>query len=174
MFDIGFSELAIIGLVALIVIGPEELPRVARTVGHLLGRLRRYVSDVKSDISREMELAELHRMKDEVQDAARSFEQSINDQARAFDQEMREAVAPIGDALADTRASLHGLAHDPASATPELAAAAPDAEVSVAALPESTSVATDSEQDARDENQLDLFGGSPAVAAVPAEPVSRS
>ena len=59
MFDIGFSELVLIGLVALIVIGPERLPRVARTAGHLLGRLQRYVSDVKADINREIQLEEL-------------------------------------------------------------------------------------------------------------------
>ena len=61
MFDIGFSELAAIGVVALIVIGPERLPKVARTAGHLLGRLQRYVSTVKADISREMELDELKK-----------------------------------------------------------------------------------------------------------------
>src|SRR5262249_15870907 len=56
MFDIGFSELLVIGVVALIVIGPERLPRVARTVGVLAGRLQRYVADVKADINREIEL----------------------------------------------------------------------------------------------------------------------
>ena len=58
MFDIGFSELLVIAVVALIVIGPERLPKVARTVGHLIGRMQRYVNDVKADISREMELDE--------------------------------------------------------------------------------------------------------------------
>ena len=59
MFDIGFSELMVIGIVALLVLGPERLPKVARTTGHLLGRLQRYVADVKSDINREMQLDEL-------------------------------------------------------------------------------------------------------------------
>ena len=63
MFDIGFSELVVIGIVALLVLGPERLPKVARTTGHLLGRLQRYVSDVKSDINREMQLDELKRKK---------------------------------------------------------------------------------------------------------------
>ena len=76
MFDIGFSELVVIGLVALIVIGPEKLPRVARTVGHLIGRLQRYVADVKSDINREVELEELRKMRDSVQQAAASIETS--------------------------------------------------------------------------------------------------
>ena len=77
MFDIGFSELVVIGLVALIVIGPERLPRVARTVGHLVGRLQRYVADVKADINREVELDELRKMRDSVQEAAASIESSV-------------------------------------------------------------------------------------------------
>ena len=71
MFDIGFSELVVIAIVALIVIGPERLPKVARTLGHLFGRMQRYVSDVKADISREMELAELKKMQSSMEDVAR-------------------------------------------------------------------------------------------------------
>ena len=77
MFDIGFSEIVVIGVVALVVIGPERLPKAARTLGHLFGRLQRYVNDVKSDISREMELDELRKLQREVQGAARDFEQSV-------------------------------------------------------------------------------------------------
>ena len=73
MFDIGFSELMVIAVVALIVIGPERLPRVARTLGHLAGRLQRYVADVKADINREVELDELRKMRDSMQQAASSF-----------------------------------------------------------------------------------------------------
>jgi len=62
MFDIGFSEMIVIAIVALVVIGPERLPRVARTAGLLLGRLQRYVSDVKSDINREIQLDELKKL----------------------------------------------------------------------------------------------------------------
>ena len=80
MFDIGFSELLVIGLVALIVIGPERLPRVARTLGHLAGRLQRYVADVKADINREVELEELRKMKDSVQQAASGIENSVQDE----------------------------------------------------------------------------------------------
>lgn len=77
MFDIGFTELLVIGVVALIVIGPERLPKVARTVGHLFGRMQRYVNDVKADISREMELDELKKLRSTVEDTARSFEHSV-------------------------------------------------------------------------------------------------
>jgi sec-independent protein translocase protein TatB len=62
MFDVGFSEIVVIAVVALIVIGPERLPKVARTLGHLFGRMQRYVNDVKADISREMELDELRKL----------------------------------------------------------------------------------------------------------------
>ena len=70
MIDLGISKLALIGAVALIVIGPEKLPRVARTVGTLLGKAQRYVSDVKAEVNRSMELDELKKMKDTVESAA--------------------------------------------------------------------------------------------------------
>ena len=90
MFDIGFSELFVIGVVALVVIGPERLPKVARTMGVLFGRLQRYVSQVKSDINREMELAELGKVKTEFESAARSFQTEIEASARATESEVRE------------------------------------------------------------------------------------
>lgn len=77
MFDIGFTELMVIAVVALIVIGPERLPKVTRTLGHLFGRMQRYVADVKADISREMDLEELRKLQSTVQDAARDVEQSV-------------------------------------------------------------------------------------------------
>jgi len=80
MFDIGFSELLVIGLVALVVIGPERLPRVARTLGILAGRLQRYVADVKADINREVELDELRKMKDSVQQTVSGIENSVQDE----------------------------------------------------------------------------------------------
>lgn len=93
MFDIGFSELMLIGLVALIVIGPERLPRVARTVGHLVGRLQRYVSDVKADINREVELEELKKMRDSVQEAATSIESSVHSGLSEAEGELNSAAA---------------------------------------------------------------------------------
>ena len=77
MFDIGFSEMIVIAIVALVVIGPERLPKVARTAGHLLGRLQRYVNDVKSDINREMQLDELKKLQSQVTDSARELENSV-------------------------------------------------------------------------------------------------
>ncbi len=77
MFDLGIEKLMMIGAVALIVIGPEKLPRVARTVGTLLGKAQRYVADVKSEVNRSMELDELRKMKDTMQDAAREVQHDI-------------------------------------------------------------------------------------------------
>lgn len=77
MFDIGFGQILAIALVALLVIGPQRLPKVARTLGHLFGRMQRYVNDVKADISREMELDELRKLQSSVEDAAQSINQSL-------------------------------------------------------------------------------------------------
>ena len=109
MFDIGFSELMVIALVALIVIGPERLPRVARTLGHLAGRLQRYVSDVKADINREVELDELRKMRDSMQEAATGFETSVNSEMQKTETELNQAVegkveAPVSPAPEDAPA----------------------------------------------------------------------
>ena len=92
MIDIGLSKMALIGAVALIVIGPEKLPRVARTVGTLLGKAQRYVADVKSEVNRSMELDELKKMKDSVEDAARDVQNSIQTSASEFEKDWAEAT----------------------------------------------------------------------------------
>jgi sec-independent protein translocase protein TatB len=92
MFDIGFSELVVIGVVALIVIGPERLPRVARTIGILAGRLQRYVSDVKADINREVELDELRKMRDSVQQAATDIKNTVDTEMAKTADELNFAV----------------------------------------------------------------------------------
>jgi sec-independent protein translocase protein TatB len=90
MFDIGFSELLVIAIVALIVIGPQQLPKVARTLGHLFGRMQRYVNDVKADITREMELDELKKMRTSMEDAARSFQTSVDKEVGSAESELRK------------------------------------------------------------------------------------
>jgi len=92
MFDIGFSELLVIGIVALIVIGPQKLPGVARTVGHLLGRLQRYVADVKADINREIELEELRKMRDSMQKAATDIQASVDQEMNKTADDLNKAV----------------------------------------------------------------------------------
>jgi len=101
MFDIGFTELLVIGLVALIVIGPERLPRLARTLGHLAGRMQRYVADVKSDINREIELDELRKMRDSVQSAASDIESTVRGELHKTESELNAAA---GVAASDAQA----------------------------------------------------------------------
>ena len=98
MFDVGFSELLVIGLVALIVIGPERLPRVARTLGHLAGRLQRYVADVKADINREVELEELRKMRDSVQQAASGIESSVQGELGEVESGLNAAAGAAAEA----------------------------------------------------------------------------
>jgi sec-independent protein translocase protein TatB len=99
MFDVGFSELMVIAVVALIVIGPERLPKVARTMGHLVGRLQRYVNDVKADINREIELDELRKFKSTFEDAARDVEQTVHSEAAKAESEL-SSIAQMGETAA--------------------------------------------------------------------------
>ena len=92
MIDLGISKMALIGAVALIVIGPEKLPRVARTVGTLLGKAQRYISDVKQEVNRSMELDEFKKMKESVEDAARDVENSIKTGASDFEKSWTETT----------------------------------------------------------------------------------
>jgi sec-independent protein translocase protein TatB len=118
MFDIGFSEMIVIAIVALVVIGPERLPRVARTAGLLLGRLQRYVSDVKSDINREIQLDELKKLQSEIRDSARSVEQSLTSGV----QEVRQTAQSVSESLTPTAVPAQpaspGDAQAPAAAPP--------------------------------------------------------
>ena len=92
MIDIGISKIAMIGAIALIVIGPEKLPRLARTIGTLLGKAQRYVADVKQEVSRSMELDELKKMKETVEGAARDVENSIQTNASDFEKSWSETT----------------------------------------------------------------------------------
>jgi sec-independent protein translocase protein TatB len=95
VLDLGLSKMALIGAVALIVIGPEKLPRVARTVGTLLGKAQRYVADVKAEVNRSMDLEELKKMKDTVESAARDVEQSVQTTASDFEKDWAETTAGL-------------------------------------------------------------------------------
>ena len=150
MFDIGFTELVVIGVVALIVIGPEKLPKTARTLGHLFGRLQRYVSDVKADISREMELEELRKLQTQVQNAARDIETSVSAAARDVETGVRDVETQLNAAAAadSTLAPLPG--SGPADATSPAPAATETAPLAQSAPPAPAVAA-------------------PAAAAVPAE-----
>lgn len=104
MIDLGLSKIAIIGVVALIVIGPEKLPKVARMAGTLYGRAQRYLHDVKSEVSREIELDELRNLHKEVQDRAQSFKNDVESATSDFESSVTSHVDEV-EALWDGRAT---------------------------------------------------------------------
>jgi sec-independent protein translocase protein TatB len=106
MFDIGFSELMVIGIVALLVLGPERLPKVARTTGHLLGRLQRYVSDVKSDINREMQLDELKKLQEEARKSAMEFESTVRSEVAGIEGGVSSSLQSASSAVAELENSM--------------------------------------------------------------------
>ena len=108
MLELGLSKMALIGAVALVVVGPEKLPRVARTVGTLLGRAQRYVSDVKAEVNRAMDLDELKKMKESVEQAGREVEKTISDTAADFEKDWGDATAALRDVGSDIEDSLSG------------------------------------------------------------------
>lgn len=126
MFDVSLTELMVIGVVALIVIGPERLPKVARTVGHLLGRAQRYVNDVKSDIQREIELDELRKFKSEMETAAQDVHQSLNDTHNALQEPVQQFRAELDEVAreASGKPALTAGAETTAPADPHAAPAA--------------------------------------------------
>lgn len=102
MIDLGISKLALIGAVALIVIGPERLPKVARTVGALVGRAQRHINDVKAEVSREVELDELRKMRTEFENAARNVEQTIHKEVSDLNKEVSDQAQALNEALSGT------------------------------------------------------------------------
>ncbi|TDY24410.1 sec-independent protein translocase protein TatB [Paraburkholderia sp. BL6665CI2N2] len=103
MLDLGLTKMALIGVVALVVLGPERLPRVARTAGALFGRAQRYINDVKAEVTREIELDELRRMKSEFEAAATNVQTSVQDNLRKHESEMNDAWnsgSPVSPSIA--------------------------------------------------------------------------
>ena len=107
MIDFGFDKLALIGAVALIVIGPEKLPRVARTVGHMLGKAQRYVADVKAEVNRSIELDELKKMKTQFEDAARDVEQSVNAEVQQASASLESSWSDLQSSQGDSDSGTH-------------------------------------------------------------------
>jgi sec-independent protein translocase protein TatB len=107
VIDLGISKIALIGAVALIVIGPEKLPRVARTIGTLLGKAQRYISDVKAEVSKSIELDELKKMKDTMQSAASDVENTIHTGVTDFEKDWKEATSEAGSSRADADISAY-------------------------------------------------------------------
>jgi len=117
MFDIGFSELLIIGAVALIVIGPERLPKVARTAGHLYGRMQRYVTTVKADISREIQLDEIRKAGDDFKQSIESAAGEVEQQATVVDDYLRNETGNL-DKMMSAMASTESERPAPAPLSP--------------------------------------------------------
>jgi sec-independent protein translocase protein TatB len=177
MFDVGFSELIVIALVALIVIGPERLPRVARTMGALLGRAQRYVNDVKADIQREVDLDELKSIRSTFQDAAKSVEQSMSKVGEELHAAQASLTHGISGAAEDNTAAAAAGSAAAGSAAAEAAPAAGASLTHAISAPAETAAAADGSAAApaaaaageipTDSAQMDL-GLEPTPAAEPA------
>jgi sec-independent protein translocase protein TatB len=89
MFDLGFSEMLVIALVALVVIGPERLPKVTRTIGTMLGRMQRYVNDVKAEVEREMRIEDLKKLQAGMEEQVRSIEHGVKTEMKEAEQSVR-------------------------------------------------------------------------------------
>ncbi|HLS17158.1 MAG TPA: Sec-independent protein translocase protein TatB [Paenalcaligenes sp.] len=109
MFDISFTELLIIALVALVVLGPERLPKVARTMGHLLGRAQRYMGDVKRDIQKEMELEDIKDLKEEMHKASSTVKSSISDLGKEFKDPLKQFESDLKDPFQEARDAVQNL-----------------------------------------------------------------
>jgi sec-independent protein translocase protein TatB len=118
MFDVGFSEIMVIAVVALIVIGPEKLPKTARTLGHLFGRLQRYVSDVKADINREIELDELRKLQQQVKTAAGDLQNSVTSAVQQVESGVRAVESDLNAAATADKAETPRVAMEPLTEPP--------------------------------------------------------
>lgn len=99
MFDVGFSELVVIAIVALIVIGPERLPALARTVGTLLGRIRRYTNEVKAEVNRELQLEEVRKMQRDLAEQAKKLEQGAGEGIESMTATASQATAEVQNTI---------------------------------------------------------------------------
>lgn len=125
MFGITFSELMVILVVALVVVGPEQLPKVARTLGMLWARAQRYVNGVKADMARDMAVEEFRQMQQQVQEEARRAEQALRQgtqsASQAVEQQVRELNSAVSQASSDQPA-----AAQPSAPAPESTQTLPD------------------------------------------------
>ncbi len=168
MFGVDLSEFMVIGVVALIVIGPEKLPRVARTAGLLLGRLQRHVSEVKADISREIQLEEMKRLQSEVLESARELEQSVQSQVRDVEQSVQSQVRDVEQGVqAQVREVEEQIQAQPVSAVEDAVAANTASQAlreslapsltKMAAIPSPDGVVAETAEKAASNDQLDPF-----------------
>ena len=107
MFDVNFSEMMVIAVVAFIVIGPERLPKVARTLGHLLGRGQRYISSVKADIARDIGIEELRQLQEKVQQEYKSAEEAVNQVTQTLNLHAQEVTQSLNQQVEQARESIN-------------------------------------------------------------------
>lgn len=124
MFDIGFSEIVVIGVVALIVFGPEDLPKVARIAGRMLGNFRRYVDQVKNELDQEIQASELKQLGQDIKESAQTLQASLNEQMHAVESEWQSAASEAGK-----------VAHELAAPAEEMTAAVHVASISEPVVP---------------------------------------
>lgn len=153
MFDIGFSEMAVIGVVALIVIGPEKLPKVARTVGILLGRAQRYVGDIKSDINRQIQLEELKKLQEQIENQARELDSSIRKEAYSVESSLNETVQALTQSVQATEPA-------PAADAAKIAGAPGTPETTPSPVTATTAAA----------EEVELYTGEPPIQPGPPMP----
>ncbi|BBF87285.1 twin-arginine translocation protein TatB [Aquitalea magnusonii] len=159
MFDISFGEILLIGIVALVVLGPERLPTVARTLGALVARAQRFVASVKADIHQQANLSGLDGLRNDIQDAASSFKAQMEAEVQGVRQEMAAQSAQLQQLSSEAKAPLEEAAHTIHGGLDLQAESAPAAVVS-AVVAEKPAV----ELPVRDENQLDLFDAPPPAS----------
>ncbi|WP_144370844.1 Sec-independent protein translocase protein TatB [Vogesella urethralis] len=160
MFEISFGELLVIGAVALVVLGPERLPTVARTIGALVGRAQRFVASVKSDIHQQSQMAGLHELKQDIQDAADAFRTQVEREAadvRQVAQDISYSVEPVQQAVQETVADVQQAVQADADDDHRIAPADMLAAAGIAPA----------EPAAKDDGQLDLFAQPVPDAATP-------
>lgn len=162
MFDISFGEILLIGIVALVVLGPERLPTVARTLGALVARAQRFVASVKADIHQQANLSGLDGLRQDIQDAASNFKSQLEAEVQGVREVMAEQSAQLQQLSSEVSTPLQEAAQTIHGGL-DLQAPASQANVVSAVVEEKIAV----EQPPRDENQLDLFDDAPAPAARP-------
>lgn len=170
MFDIGFSELMVIAVVALVVIGPERLPSVARSLGTLLGRAQRYFNSVKAEVNREFQLEELKRIQQETYDRVMAMETEVKTELARLETDVHSAATALDDAKPAALAEPDGEQALVAEAEPPLAVPAPGM-MSTEVMPADTYAAATDETIATevDSQQADLFADQLPLAAKPAQ-----
>ena len=160
MFDVSFGEMVVVGVVALVVIGPERLPKVARTVGNFIGKAQRYANQVRNDINAQIELEELRKTQQEIRDAAQQFEQSISQEIKAAETEVAQIHQQVEELRADLEHSvtLEAASTAPSEVAPDLLAdTAPPAPVAA-----ESADSNDAEEQAFRSRQMELFAAPPS------------